>query len=165
AASNDVFLLGVNSVCNVLLTHQSAGAVAKMIDYWSQSVPIESIVIAYGGTRSEFEQIEHNQKLFVDDARLRTSDHQRQFQSYTRLFQSVARFLDTRGDESQFVYFAEYDHLPLVQDLNERQIERLSAEGADLFGFHVHRLDSTSSPHFLNHVANENFFAYWTSIS
>ncbi|MEP6698432.1 MAG: hypothetical protein ABJB09_01755 [Verrucomicrobiota bacterium] len=136
-----------------------------MLAHWSRCVASESILIAYGGTKSEFDAIGHKQKFYVDDPRLRTRDHQREFQSYTRLFQSAAEFLKRRGDQFQFVHFAEYDHLPLVPDLNERQIERLTSEGADLLGFHVHRVDGTNNPHFLHHAADDRFMSYWSKIS
>lgn len=155
----------MNSVLNLILSHQSASAVSKMLDHWSRCVPRESILIAYGGTRREFENIQHEQKFFVDDVRLRTRDHQRELQSYTRLFQVAAEFLKTDGGQFQFVHFAEYDHLPLVQDLNEQQVERLKAEGADLLAFHVHRVDDTNNPHFLYHAADDKFMSHWAKIT
>ncbi|MEP7014878.1 MAG: hypothetical protein ABI925_05515 [Verrucomicrobiota bacterium] len=155
----------MSSVLNLISTHQSSGAVSRMIAYWERHVPRESIVVAYGGTRSEFETIEYEQKFFVDDPRLRTRDHQREFQSYTQLLQMAAEFLKTRGDQFQFVHFAEYDHLPLVEDLNERQIKMLTAEGADLLAFHVHRVDGTNDPHFLYHAADLDFINYWAAIT
>ena len=157
--------IGMNSVLNLILSHQSPEAVARMIAYWERCVPRESILLAYGGTESGFESIAHTQKFFVDDPRLRTRDHQREFQSYTGLFQTAAKFLETPGHEFQHVYFSEYDHLPLVDDLNERQIQRLRAEGADLLAFHVHRVDDTSNPHFLYHAANDKFMDYWAGIT
>jgi hypothetical protein len=155
----------MNSVLNLVLSHQPATAVAKMIEHWSRCVPAESILIAYGGGRSEFDKIEHEKRFFADDPRLRTRDHQHELQSYTQLFQSAAEFLKTRGDQFQFVHFAEYDHLPLVPDLNKRQIERLTSEGADLLAFHVHRVDDTNDPHFLYHAADDKFLSYWSKIS
>jgi len=155
----------MKTVLNLILSHQPAAAVSKMFVHWNQCVPNESILIAYGGTKSEFDAIQHNQKFFVDDPRLRTRDHQREFQSYSRLFQAAAEFLERQGDQFRFVHFAEYDHLPLVPDLNERQIERLTAEGADLLGFHVHRVDGTNDPHFLYHMADDKFMSYWSGIS
>ena len=152
-------------VLNLLLSHQSAAAVAKMLEYWSERVPNESILIAHGGLRKEFDAIGHTQKFYVDDPRLRTRDHQREFQSYTRLFQRAAEVLETDGRKFQFIHFAEYDHLPLVSDLNERQIERLTAERADLLGFHLHRVDGTSNPHFLYHAGNNQFASFWSALS
>ncbi len=155
----------MHAVVNLILSHQSASAVAKMLDHWKGSVPGASIVVAYGGTKSGFEAVEHEGKFFVDDPRLRTRDHQRELQSYTRLFQSAAEFLKARGSDFHFVHFAEYDHLPLVENLNERQIERLNAERADLLAFHVHRVDDTNNPHFLYHAADERFMKHWADIT
>jgi hypothetical protein len=155
----------MKTVLNLILSHQPAAAISRMLTHWNQCVPKESILIAYGGTKSQFDAVQHSQKFFVDDPRLRTRDHQREFQSYTRLFQAAAEFLERQGDQFRFVHFAEYDHLPLVPDLNERQIERLTAEGADLLGFHVHRVDGTNNPHFLYHMADDKFRSYWPKIS
>jgi hypothetical protein len=152
-------------VLNLLLSHQPSAAVGKMLAHWSKCVPQESILLAYGGPEKEFGMIGHKQKFYVEDPRLRTRDHQREFQSYTRLYQEAAEFLKTRGDGFQFIHFAEYDHLPLVPDLNKRQLDRLTAEGADLLGFHLHRVDGTSNPHFLYHANNDQFAAYWSEIS
>jgi hypothetical protein len=155
----------MNSVLNLILSHQPADAVARMLAHWSRYVSGESILIAYGGTKSEFDAIQHEQKAFVDDPRLRTRDHQREFQSYTGLFQTADEFLRRQGDQFQFVHFAEYDHLPLIADLNERQVERLTSESADLLAFHVHRVDDTNNPHFLCHVADDKFMAHWAAIT
>lgn len=136
-----------------------------MLTHWNKCVDSESILIAYGGPKSEFEKIQHSQKFFVEDPRLRTRDHQRELQSYTRLFQKAASFLDADGERFQFVHFAEYDHLPLVPDLNARQIQLLAAEKADVLGFHLHRVDATNNPHFLYHSARRNLASYWKNIS
>ena len=152
-------------VLNLLLSHQPAPAVERMLAYWSEHVPNESILLAYGGPREEFDVIGHKKKFYVEDPRLRTRDHQREFQSYTRLFQGAAEFLETKGQEFQFIHFAEYDHLPLVTDLNKSQTERLNSEGADLLGFHLHRVDGTNNPHFLYHAANQQFALFWSALS
>jgi hypothetical protein len=150
----------MKTVLNLILSHQPAPAISRMLTHWNQCVPNESILIAYGGAKGEFDAVAHKQKFFVDDPRLRTRDHQREFQSYSRLFQAAAEFLERQGDQFRFVHFAEYDHLPLVPDLNERQIERLVTEDADLLGFHLNRIDGTNSPHFLYHAADGNFMSY-----
>ena len=152
-------------VLNLLLSHQSAAAVAKMLAYWSERVPNESILLAHGGLRKEFDAIGHTQKFHVEDPRLRTRDHQREFQSYTRLFQGAAEFLETNGQNFQFIHFAEYDHLPLVADLNKRQIDRLQSQSADLLGFHLHRVDGTNNPHFLYHSTGDKFASFWSALS
>jgi len=155
----------MNSVLNLILSHQSSRAVSRMLAYWSEYVPAGSILLAYGGPREEFDAIAHRQKCYVDDSRLRTSDHQREFQSYSGLFQQAAAFLATEGTAFRFVHFAEYDHLPLVADLNARQVQLLRAEDADVLAFHLHRVDGTNHPHFLYHAAEDRFHALWAGIS
>jgi len=155
----------MNAVLNLILSHQPAVAVSNMLTHWNQCVPNESILIAHGGSKEEFHAISHEQKFFVEDPRLRTRDHQREFQSYTRLFQMAGEFLRNSNRDFDFVHFAEYDHVPLVKDLNERQIERAKADSADLLAYHVHRVDGTSNPHFLYHVANPAFVSHWSKIT
>jgi hypothetical protein len=152
-------------VLNLILTHQPASAVSTMVTWWTNHVPIESIFIAYGGMRSEFEKIQHTPKVFVDDSRVRTRDHQREFQSYTPLFQAAGEFLNTKDHKFDFVHFAEYDHLPIAPNLNELQIARLESEHADVLGYHLHRIDGTSSAHFLYHADNAAFASYWKKIT
>jgi hypothetical protein len=101
-------------VLNLLLSHQPAAAVEKMLAYWSDCVPTESILLACGGPKEEFDAIRHKQKFYVDDPRLRTRDHQREFQSYTQLYHEAVEFLKTEDRELQCIHFAEYDHLPHV---------------------------------------------------
>ncbi|HJT82296.1 MAG TPA: hypothetical protein VJ719_13965, partial [Chthoniobacterales bacterium] len=154
----------MNSVLNLILTHQPAATVAKMLQYWSDFVPSESILIAYGGPPFEFDKLQHQHKVFIDDETLRTKDHQREFQSYGGIFRAAAKFVESRPDLS-YVHFVEFDHIPLVGDLNRRQIERLQSEQADVLGFHVQRIDGTSHPHFLYHIANDQFAAYWRTMT
>ena len=155
----------MSPVLNVVLSHQPVPAVARMITYWEQYAPSGNLLIAYGGTRADFEKLNWPQKVFIDDERLRTRDHQREFQSYTALFRAAADFLRTRDAHFEFVYFAEYDHLPLIPNLNEHQIQRLATESADLLAFHVTRVDDTNNPHFLYHAADDRFMSYWASIT
>jgi hypothetical protein len=122
-------------------------------------------LIAYGGGREDFGAIEHSQKIFIEDPQLRTRDHQREYQSYSGLFNTCAVLLDQQRREFQFIHVVEYDHLPLVEDLNQRQIDRLAAEHADVLGFRVQRVDGTSYPHFLYHQSNPAFSRFWREIS
>jgi len=52
-----------------------------------------------------------------------------------------------------------------VHDLNQRQIERLGAEDADVMGFHLERIDGTNNPHFLYNAAHDGFASYWMRMS
>ena len=150
-------------VLNVLLTHQKSNAVAAMVDWWAKSVPREDIVLAHGGSREDFDALKFHAKLFIDDPRLRTRDHPRERQSYGAVFRAVAAWM--QGRDYGYVHFAEYDHLPLIADLNKRQVGLLAAEGADVLGFHLRRVDDTNCAHYLSHAAMPEFFPFWKGIT
>lgn len=152
------------SVLNLLLTHQPADAVMRMVEWWGRSVPHASLLLACGGSRADFDAIPHEAKVFVADPRLRTRDHPRERQSYGGVFREAAAWLQGRGDFTH-VHFAEYDHLPLVPDLNQRQLALLAAERADVLGFHLRRVDATNCAHYLHHAADPAFFPFWEKIT
>jgi hypothetical protein len=155
----------MQSVLNLILTHQSAEDVARLICYWENYVDKQSILIAYGGTPDEFGKISYKQKFLVEDSGLRTRDHQREFQSYTAMLRQAHDFMCKEATTCRFVYFAEYDHVPLIPDLNDQQLQRLAAEAADLLAYHVYRADGTSSAHYLYHLANPDFVNFWRQIT
>lgn len=150
-------------VLNVILTHQPASAVAAMLAWWKKCVPPESILLACGGTRADFDSIPHTAKVFVDDPRLRTRDHQRERQSYGGVFREVAAWRGT--PDFAHIHFAEYDHLPLVEDLNQRQLALLAEEHADVLGFHLRRVDATNCVHYLAHAAEPAFEDFWRKLT
>lgn len=150
-------------VLNVLLTHQKSNAVAAMVDWWAKCVPREDIVLACGGSREDFDGLDCAAKLFIDDPRLRTRDHPRERQSYGAVFRAVAAWM--QGRDYGYVHFAEYDHVPLVADLNGRQSSLLATEGADVLGFHLRRVDDTNCAHYLSHAAVPEFLPFWKGVT
>lgn len=130
-----------------------------MLKWWTQCAPPADALLALGGAEQDFRGVAHTQKIFVNDPRLRTRDHQREMQSYTAIFREASAWM--RGRDFTHVHFCEYDHVPLAPDLNERQIARLASESADVIGCRVLRVDGTSDPHYLYHARNAAFHAFW----
>ena len=151
------------NVLNILLAHQSPDACQALIQRVSVIAQDENLLLVYGGSRDVFHEINYEPKLFIEDQRLRTRDHQREMQSYTGIFRATANWMKSRPFE--FIHFFEYDHLPLVPDLNVRQITRLQREAADVLGYHLARIDDTSHPHFLQHAAFPEFTDFRHKIS
>ena len=146
----------------VLITHQEPAAVAKMLRYW---IGVEDchLLIAYGGPKHYFLEIDHEPKLFISGSRLRTRDHLRERQSYTELVRAVSA--EIRGLPYLHIWLMEYDHLPVTRD-TLRQIRSFAeAESADVLGFQVKRLDNTHSPHYLSHAFDPKFHAFWNEVS
>jgi hypothetical protein len=148
---------------NVILSHQPATHVERMLRWWRELLPADCILLVHTGDAQEFEQVAHPGKLHVQDARLVTRDHQRELQSYSRVFAAACAFL--KFSAFDYVHFCEFDQIPLVSDVNMRQIELLHREGADVLAFQLLRTDGTNHPHTLYHVGNPRFHRFWREIT
>jgi len=153
----------MSRVLNLLLTHQAAPAVARMLAWWRDYCPPDDVLLVYCGDEKTFAGLDHAQKIRVDDPRLRTVRHSRERQSYTGVFHGASRWL--AGRDFTHVHFAEYDQLPLVPGFNARQLARLEEERADVLGFQLARVDGTSQPHLLYHLPLPGFLPHWKNVS
>jgi len=134
-----------------------------MLGWWREFAAPEDVLVAFGGTGDDFREVADAQKIFVNDARLRTRDHQREFQSYGAIFREASAWM--RGRPYDCVHFCEYDHVPLAKDLNRLQAARLDAEDADVLGCRLLRVDGTNHPHYLQHASHPRFHKHWEAVS
>lgn len=153
----------MSRVSTILITHEPAEAVARMLAYWAERDPDSQRVVAYGGPASEFERIAWPAKALVEDPALRTRDHPRERQSYQGVFRAVLPVLEEQ--DCGMVHLAEYDEVPVVGGLGSRLAGLLEAENADVLGHGLRRVDESSNPHWLHHVGDRWFGDYWPSIS
>ena len=133
-----------------------------MLGYWRRLDEKQEFVIAYGGGQAEsFAGMEN----FVNvlDPRLRTRDHPRERQSYQGVMKAVRPLLAELG--ATHIHMAEYDEIPVVDDLNARLISLMSQEACDVLGHRLMRVDDTSHPHYLDHAKQHGFLEFWRSIS
>jgi hypothetical protein len=117
---------------NVILTHQDSAAVDGYVRYLQAVAPAARFVVAHGGRREDFEQVEHPEKIFVDDPTLRAAP--RTFQSYhTTLGELHEAFVD--GDPNiDGVYLFEWDHVVLRGDFEAPLIALAERHGAGFMG-------------------------------
>ena len=148
-----------------MLAHQSPAELAILFEFWRPAIKAGALLLAFGGTRENFERTSFEPRIFITDPRLRTRDHQREHQSMTGVFQAVRHWLHSDAGAWEFIHFAESDHLPLIADLNEQQVKRMNQERADVLAFHLQRIDGTSHPHYLYHRADPRFHAFFESVS
>ena len=150
-------------VMNIVLTHLGGDSYRSILERWSPVCREENLWIAFGGTRRDFESIDYPRKVFVEDPDLRKMDNQREKQSYTGIFQAMASVVER--ENADFIYFCEYDHLPLVPDLNLRQIDEMLRNDADVMGHWLYRIDGSSNYHMLFHESESGFTPFWKSLS
>jgi hypothetical protein len=148
----------------IILTHQAEPLVAAMESWWRREQPGPDLLIAYGGTREQYERLRVPAKVFVDDNRLRTRDHQRERQSFGGVFSAVNEWLRVRP-HYRLLHLTEFDCLPLCGDLFARLEARLATERADVLGCRLERVDGTNHPHFLYHASDPDFAPFLRQLS
>jgi hypothetical protein len=153
----------MNDVLTIVLTHQAEPSVGRMLDYWHREVPGTDLWLAYGGTRTQFDSISFPNKTFIEKGRLRTKDHQREKQSYSTIFNKIAEAISKQP--YQFIWFMEYDHIPLISNAPQVLRQDLERQSADLLGHHLLRVDQTIFAHYLYHLSDANFLAFWQKYS
>lgn len=146
----------MNERLTIILTHQPEPVVEAMVAWWQRHAPGPDILIAYGGPRESFEALRVPAKIFVEDSRLRTRDHQRERQSFAGVFSAARDWLKDQPTY-QLIHFTEFDCIPLCSDLFARMEARLKVERADVLGCRLERVDGTNHPHFLYHSADPSF--------
>ena len=149
-------------IATILLTHQLADEVDRMLAYWRNLDSDQEFIIAHGGD-STIKPSENECWIRVPDPELRTRDHPRERQSYLGVFKAVLASIAERG--ATHVHLAEYDEIPIVPDLNRRLLELMEAEKCDVLGHRLLRVDDTTHPHFLDHQKDPIFMKYWKGIS
>jgi len=155
----------VKNICYLLLAHLPPADTLRLIERWKGFfAPPSQLLLCYGGTKENFAKIDYEPKLFIDDPRLRTRDHQREKQSYTQIFQRAGLWLRDHP-ELDYVYLAEFDHWPVVKDVGARLIGRLEREKADVLGHQLARRDGTCCVYYAYHLNDERFLPWLEQIS
>jgi N-acetylglucosaminyldiphosphoundecaprenol N-acetyl-beta-D-mannosaminyltransferase len=150
-------------VLNVVLTHLDGERLASLRERWRDVCREEDLWIAFGGKRRRFDSIGMERSVFIGDDGLRKQDNQREKQSYKGIFEAMAPVIER--EKPDYVYLCEYDHVPLRSDLNALQVAEITAEGADVMGHWLYRVDGTSHYHMLYHGSDPGFRSYWQSVS
>lgn len=149
----------MNRHLTAILTHQTPAEVGRMVAWWRDFCGGSDFLVVYGGSEAAFAELAGvgvSAAVLVVDGRLRTSDHQRERQSFHGVFRAIRGWLASR-EQYETVLFVEFDCIPLRRDLVELLRERMAAEGADVLGCGVERIDGTNHPHFLYHEADVRF--------
>jgi hypothetical protein len=153
-----------DSILWVILVHQQPDRVKDLLSYWmSLGYSSENMLFAHAGKRSDFEGLDVPNKVFVEDAEIRTTHHPLERQSYHGVFREVTAWM--KGRDFDAVALVEYDHLPLVPDWGEKLCALMERERADVLCHHLTRVDGTNASHYLYHLHDQRFVQLWKGLS
>jgi hypothetical protein len=135
-------------VITLLLTHLDAAGVAASLRQFPATA---RVLVCHGGDRRDFEAVEHEDKLFIDDPSLRGP---LEGQSYAHVL-STAYTEAIAGDPSiDLVFLAEYDHVVLRDDFEHALRRTIDHAGADFVAKSCSPKDDTNWPHALRERHN-----------
>lgn len=145
-------------ILTALLSHQPAACVERMVEAWG-----EHTLILYGGSREEFGAIRWNKSVFIEDPRLRTTNHRLERQSYTEVFRRIAEY----AEGYSHVLFGEYDLVPLapIRKIHNAYWERLEAEKADALFPLLFEVQDTCQEIWLPYRDHPDFWRFLTELS
>lgn len=127
----------------LLLTHLDAAGVAASL---AQFPPGARVLVCHGGSREDFERIEHPDRLFADDPSLRGPLERQSYAQVLRLAWEERIAADPAVD---LVWLVEYDHVVLRDDFERALRAAIDHCGVDFLAKSCSRKDDTNWPHAL----------------
>jgi hypothetical protein len=135
------------AVLTAVLTHLDAERVRMHLDWLQALAPESRFVVCHGGKRSDFDAIDDDGALFIDDPSLRGPHFDK---SVNATFAALHDTYVRDDPEVDHVYVIEYDHLILRKDFERSLTDLAAATGAGLLAKWAGPRNDTNWPH---HIA------------
>jgi len=135
------------SMVTAVITHLDPEQVHEGAALLHTVAPDARVVICYGGPQSEFDRIEIEEKVFIDDPTLKSNGPH--LQSMTQVFEAVWNAFLIDDEEADSLYVIEYDHLVLAGDFEARLRELADRTNADLLGKKCIDCSATNHEHYI----------------
>ncbi len=151
------------STLNAVITHLRPAEVVEDLELLHAVAPDARFVVCHGGSRRDFNALETEDKIFMDDPALRGAA--RHLQSWTQAFKALwDRYFES--DESlDSLYLFEFDHLILEGDFERRLQDLAQATGAGFMGKNCVPREGTNWEHYVRWRRDEPLLAHLRSIS
>ncbi|MGH2914378.1 MAG: hypothetical protein ACRDMX_05275 [Solirubrobacteraceae bacterium] len=130
-----------------VLAHLPAEQVAERVALLRALSPQARFVVCYAGPPSEFERIDGDDKLLIDDPTLRGAEQH--LQSLTQTFEALWRRYFEHDAELDSLYLIEYDHLVLSPRFESHLRELAQRTSADLMGKNCVERTATNDEHYI----------------
>ena len=145
------------ALLTALITHQRAEQVARQLAYLESLAPGTAVFVCYGGERSEFDRLDGDRAVFVDDRWWRASNRE---QAYVGLLGALHEAAVRDDPSIDLVLLLEYDQLVLSGDFEARLADVAARSGAGLVGKWAGPRNDTNWPHHIRFRDDEGFNSY-----
>jgi hypothetical protein len=146
-----------------VLTHLAAEQVHERMQLLNAVAPDARFVICYGGTAEEFERIELQHRLLIDDPTLRGP--QQHLQSLTMSFAALWNAYFEHDESSDSLYLVEYDHLILDRQFETRLRELAAVTNADFMGKTCTDRTGTNGEHYVRFRSDPRILGHLHKLS
>jgi hypothetical protein len=150
------------ALLTAIATHLAPAEVVRQLAYLRALAPGGRFAICHGGRRADFDALDEEHKVFVDDPSLRGPNQQ---QSYTAVLRAAYESFVEPDPEVDLAYLIEFDQLVLRGDFEERLRALADATGAGLIAKAASRRDDTNWPHHLRHRGNAALDSFFERIT
>lgn len=146
-----------------VLTHLDAEQVHETIALLRLAVPESELVVCHAGEREDFERIQFESKIYIDDPHLRGPA--RHLQSWTQIFEAVWWTHFERDQTVDSLYLIEYDHVILDTCFEARLLDLAARTGADFLGKNCVDRTATNWEHYVRFRRDERLLGHLRSLS
>lgn len=155
-----------SAVCHIVICHLSATKSVDIFKNWKHVDPDAAVLLAYGGNKEEFDKLPPSvDAIYIADLSLRTTDHARQRQQYSGIFQAASHWISERSPATTHVHLVEFDAVPLTPNVGNLLATALRAENADVMGYGLLDISGTIHPHYGHEINNSEFMEFLRNIS
>jgi hypothetical protein len=151
------------STVTAVLTHLPAEQVHERMRLLNAVSPGARFVVCYGGEPREFEKIELENKLFIDDPTLRGPEQH--LQSLTLSFEALWSSYFRDDDSTESLYLIEYDHLILGAQFETHLRDLATVTGADFMGKNCIDRSATNDEHYVRFRRDQRLLCHLRKLS
>ena len=134
---------GQGKVVHIVLCHLPPDQTLKLLKHAQQLAPGYVVMLAYGGPRENFSQVEWPHKIFLDDPTLRGTSSRISYLQLSTLFRD---YFKKNGILADWVFVADFDLIPLKQNYLDGSIQLMVKHRAGLGGRQFRDVSLSNNP-------------------
>lgn len=146
------------STLNAVVTHLGPAEVKEDLELLTAVATDARFVVCHGGSRDDFEDVETEEKVYMDDPGLRGPP--RHLQSWTQAFELVWHRYFEPDESLDSLYLFEFDHLILDAEFEQRLRDLAQASGAGFMGKNCVAREGTNWEHYVRWRRDERLRAH-----
>jgi hypothetical protein len=115
----------------IVICHLASQSSELIMNYFKKISPGSTVILAYGGTIENFENINYDNRFYINDNKIRGVGYR---QSYFGMLDDFKKWMRDNSKTFSWITIIDYDCLPLHKDWNEKIITLIRQKKASFGG-------------------------------